>query len=128
LTRGPRARQHLSVDALATLRVVTDSMDAYDQHDFKRLEVVYAEGVRWVAVDPEWTCESRAEVFELFRSRLEANIHIDFDEIRATPGRVILRGRVVGQEPFVSLFAVQEGRITSVQDFGTVEALETALR
>ena len=115
------------MDALATLRVVTDSMDAYDQHDFKRLEVVYAEDVRWVAVDPVWTCESRADVFELFRSRLEANIHIDFDEIRATPGHVILRGRVVGQGPFVSLFTVQEGRITSVQDFETVEALETAL-
>lgn len=116
----------LGMDALATLRVMTDSMDASEGQDFKRLEEVYAEDVRGVAVNPDWTCEGRDDVFELFRSRLESDIHIDFDEIRATPGHVILRGRAEDQEPFVSLFTVQEGRITFVQDFETVEALEAA--
>jgi hypothetical protein len=53
---------------------------------------------------------------------------IDFDEIRATPGHVILVGHVRKDGAFASLFTVEdEGRITSVQDFEDVEALEATL-
>lgn len=67
-------------------------------------------------------------MFEMFRARLEADIHINFDEIRATPRYVILTGRMGNEgEAIASLFTVEEGRITFVQDFEDVEALEAIL-
>ena len=127
MTKRMIAASIRTVDALATLRVMTDSMDAYDRQDFERLAELYAEDVRWVAVEPRWSCESRDDVFEMFRARLDADIRIDFDEIRATPGHVILVGHVGKDGAFASLFTVEEGRITFVQDFEDVEALEATL-
>ena len=127
MTKRMIAASIRTVDALATLRVMTDSMDAYDRQDFKRLAELYAEDVRWVAVESRWSCESRDDVFEMFRARLDADIRIDFDEIRATPGHVIVVGHVGKGGAFASLFTVEEGRITFVQDFEDVEALEATL-
>jgi hypothetical protein len=58
---------------------------------------------------------------------MEANIHISFDEIRATPGHVLLRGQVETEAPFVSVFTISDGRITFVQDFDSLEGAEAAL-
>jgi ketosteroid isomerase-like protein len=127
LTSPLRLRTIQLVDALSALLVMTGTMDAYDRRDFERLAELYADDVRWLAVDPAWTCESREDVFELFRARMEANIHISFDEIRATPGHVLLRGQVETEAPFVSVFTISDGRITFVQDFDSLQAAEAAL-
>jgi ketosteroid isomerase-like protein len=103
------------------------SVDRLRPQDFERLAELYAEDVRWVAVEPKWSFESRDDVFEMFRARFDADVRIDFDEIRATPGHVILFGHVGKDGAFASLFTVDEGRITSVQDFEDVEALEATL-
>jgi ketosteroid isomerase-like protein len=117
----------VGMDALAALRVMTDSMDAYDRRDFDRLAELYAEDVRWLGTEPRWDCEKRDDVFSLFRSRMESGIHVEFDEIRATPSHVILTVRVGESEPVVSVFTIADGRITHVQDHRSREAAEAAL-
>jgi ketosteroid isomerase-like protein len=76
-----------SMDALATLRVMTDSMDAYDRQDFDRLAELSAEDVRWV--EPTWSCESRDDVFEMFRARPDADIGIDFVDVEALEATLV---------------------------------------
>lgn len=115
-----------TVDALATLRVLTDSMDAYDRQHFKHLAELHGEtfvgsplnldgGVRAV------TTSSRC--FAPGSTLISASL----DEILATPGHVNLVGRMGKGRPFASLFTVEEGRITFVQDLEDVEALEATL-
>jgi ketosteroid isomerase-like protein len=116
------------MDALATLRVMTDSMDAYDRRDFERLSELYAEDVRWMGTEPgRWDCLNREDVFELFRARMRSGVHVDFDEIRATPTHVILTPRIGGSDPVVSVFTIQDSRIVHVEDHETREAAEAAL-
>jgi ketosteroid isomerase-like protein len=113
------------MDAVASLRVLTDSMLAYDRKDFARLAELYAEDVHWFASSAEFSCNGREAVFQLFRSRMESDVEMTFDEIRAMPGRVLVRGRMGhGNEPFVSIFAIENGRITAAKDFADRETAE----
>lgn len=101
-------------------------MDAYDRQHFKHLAELHEErlvgspsnldgGVRAV------TTSSRC--FAPGSTLISASL----DEILAPPGHVNLVGRVGKGRPFASLFTVEEGRITFVQDLEDVEALEATL-
>jgi ketosteroid isomerase-like protein len=113
------------MDAADSLHVFTESMAAYERRDFARLTELYAEDVRWSSPSPGFSCNGREEVFDLFRSRIESDVEVTFDEIRALPGRVLVRGRMgPGAEPFVSIFAIEGGQITAAKDFADREAAE----
>jgi hypothetical protein len=40
------------MDAQGTMRLMFDTMDAYDRSDFDRLEEIYAEDAQWINADP----------------------------------------------------------------------------
>ena len=99
-------------------------MDAYDRRDFDRLSELYAEDIRWSAPGG-LGCENREDVFTLFRSRMESGDELSFDEIRALPGRVLVRGHLEPHhQPFYSVFAVKDGRIAGAKDFESRDAAE----
>jgi ketosteroid isomerase-like protein len=115
------------MDARGTLRVMTESMDAYERRDFARLEELYAEDVQWWGVRRGETCPGRADVLELFRWRMETGSELRFDELRALPGRVMLRGHSEPDgQPFYTVFAIEDGRIKAAKDFPSREAAEAA--
>jgi hypothetical protein len=41
------------MDAQGTMRLMFDTMDAYDRADFDRLGEIYAENAQWIGADPE---------------------------------------------------------------------------
>jgi hypothetical protein len=116
------------MDAQGTMRLMFDTMDAYDRGDFDRLAEIYAEDARWSNADPEGPhCRDRDDIFEMFRARMRSGVRITFDELRATPTEVVLTVRVAGSDPVVSVFRFQGRRIASVADFPSVAAAEAAL-
>jgi len=40
------------MDAQGTMRLMSDTMDAYDRADFDRLAEIYAEDAQWLNADP----------------------------------------------------------------------------
>jgi hypothetical protein len=116
------------MDAQGTMRLMFDTMDAYDRADFDRLGEVYAEDAQWRNADPEGPhCRNRDDLFEMFRQRMDSGIRIGFDEMRSTPTHVILTARVDGYDPVVSVFTFEGRRIVAVQDYRSMEAAEAAL-
>jgi hypothetical protein len=56
------------MDAQATMRLMFDTMDAYDRGDFDRLGEIYAKDARWTNADPEGPhCRDRDDIFAMFR-------------------------------------------------------------
>jgi hypothetical protein len=41
------------MDAQGTMRLMFDTMDAYDRGDFERLAEIYAEDAQWINADPK---------------------------------------------------------------------------
>ena len=116
------------MDAQGTMRLMFDTMDAYDRADFDRLGEIYAEDAQWRNADPEGPhCRNRDDIFEMFRQRMDSRIRIGFDEMRSTPTHVILTARVDGYDPVVSVFTFEGRRIVAVQDYHSRKDAEAAL-
>ena len=57
------------MDAQGTMRLMFDTMDAYDRGDFDRLGEIYAKDARWANADPEGPhCRDRDDIFAMFRA------------------------------------------------------------
>jgi hypothetical protein len=113
------------MDAQGTMRLMFDTMDAYDRGDFDRLAEIYAEDAQWIDADPKGPhCRNRDHIFTMFRQRREAGIRIAFDEMRSTPAGVALTARVDGGDPVVSVFSFQGRRIVTVRDCPSTKAAE----
>ena len=117
------------MDAQGTMRLMFDTMDAYDRADFDRLAEIYAEDAQWRNADPNGPhCRNRDDIFAVFRQRRNAGIRIQFDELRSTPSQVLVTARAADFGAAVSVFSFQGRRITSVQDYPSMEAAEAALK
>ncbi|HEV8648042.1 MAG TPA: nuclear transport factor 2 family protein [Actinomycetes bacterium] len=116
------------MDAQGTMRLMFDTMDAYDRADFDRLAEIYAEDAQWINADPKGPhCRNRDDIFTMFRQRMETGIRIGFDELRSTPTQVVLTARVDGFDPVVTVFSFQGRRIVAIKDYPSMEAAESAL-
>jgi hypothetical protein len=116
------------MDAQGTMRLMFDTMDAYDRADFDRLAEIYAEDAQWFNADPEGPhCRNRDDIFAMFRARMDAGIRIGFEELRSTPTQVLLTARVNGFDPVVTVFSFQGRRIAAVRDYPSMAAAEAAL-
>jgi ketosteroid isomerase-like protein len=74
------------MDAQGTMRLMFDTMDAYDRADFDRLAEIYAEDAQWRNADPNGPhCHNRDDIFTMFRARMASGTRIGFDELRSTP-------------------------------------------
>jgi ketosteroid isomerase-like protein len=62
------------MDAQGTMRLMSDTMDAYDRGDFDRLAEIYAKDARWINnVDPGGPhCRNRDDIFSMFRQRMNS--------------------------------------------------------
>jgi SnoaL-like domain len=110
------------MDAQGTMRLMFDTMDAYDRADFDRLAEIYAEDAQWLNADSRGPhCHSRDDIFAMSRERRNAGIRIGFDELRSTPTQVLLTARVNCSNPVVTVFSFQGRRI------GAVGAMEGVL-
>jgi hypothetical protein len=59
------------MDAQGTMRLMFDTMDAYDRADFDRLAEIYAEGAQWLNANPKGPhCHNREDIVAMFRQRL----------------------------------------------------------
>jgi limonene-1,2-epoxide hydrolase len=116
------------MDAQGTMRLMFDTMDAYDRADFDRLGEIYAEDAQWLNADPEGPhCRNRHDIFAMFRQRMDSGIRIGFDEMRSTPTHVVLTARVDGYDPVVSVFTFEGRRIVAVRDYPSMEAAQAAM-
>ena len=116
------------MDAQGTMRLMFDSMDAYDRADFDRLAEIYAEDAQWRNADPNGPhCRNRDDIFTMFRQRRNAGIRIAFDEMRSTPTHVLLTARINGSDPVVTVFSFQGRRIVTVKDYSSMETAEAAI-
>jgi ketosteroid isomerase-like protein len=76
------------MDAQGTMRLMFDTMDAYDRADFDRLAEIYAEDAQWLNADPDGPhCRNRDDIVTMFRQRMSAGIRIQFDELRSPQAR-----------------------------------------
>ena len=116
------------MDAQGTMRLMFDTMDAYDRADFDRLAEIYAEDVQWLNADPNGPhCRNRDDIFSMFRQRRNAGIRIQFDELRSTPSQVVVTARAADFGATVSVFSFQGRRIVAVRDYPSMAAAEAAL-
>jgi ketosteroid isomerase-like protein len=116
------------MDAQGTMRLMFDTMDAYDRADFDRLAEIYAEDAQWRNADPNGPhCRNREDIFTMFRQRMASGIRIGFDEMRSTPTEVLLTARVNGSGPVVTVFSFQGRRIVAVKDSPSMAAAEAAI-
>jgi limonene-1,2-epoxide hydrolase len=116
------------MDAQGTMRLMFDTMDAYDRADFDRLAEIYAEDAQWRNADPAGPhCHNRDDIFAMFRQRMDAGIRIAFDELRSTPTQVILTVRAADFGRVVSVFSFQGRRIVTVKDYPSMEAAEAEM-
>jgi ketosteroid isomerase-like protein len=117
------------MDAQGTMRLMFDTMDAYDRGDFERLAEIYAEDATWIAVDPSGPhCRSRDDIFEMFRGNLRSGVRIRFGELRSTPTHVTVAAQVDDSVPVVTVFSFEGRRIVAVQDYPSMGAASSALR
>jgi hypothetical protein len=92
------------MDAQETMRLMFDTMDAYDRSDFDRLGEIYAEEAVWKELRPAGPhCENREDIFDMFRGRTESGIRVTFDELRSSPSQVLVAARA---PDFDSAFSV----------------------
>ena len=116
------------MDAQGTMRLMFDTMDAYDRADFDRLAELYAEDAQWRNADPNGpNCRNRDDIFAMFRQRRNAGIRIQFDELRSSPSQVLVTARAADFGAAVSVFGFQGRRIVSVKDYPSMAAAEAAL-
>jgi ketosteroid isomerase-like protein len=116
------------MDAQGTMRLMFDTMDAYDRGDFDRLAEVYAEDAQWLNADPKGPhCRNRDDIFTMFRARMAAGTRIGFDELRSTPSQVLVTARATDFGAVVSVFSFQGRRIVTVKDYPSMAAAEAAL-
>jgi SnoaL-like domain len=116
------------MDAQGTMRLMFDIMDAYDRADFDRLAESYAEDARWLNADPNGPqCRNRDDIFAMFGQRRDAGIGIEFDELRSTPGQVLVTARAADFGAVVSVFTFQGRRIVTVKDYPSMEAAEAEI-
>ena len=116
------------MDAQGTMRLMFDTMDAYDRADFDRLAEIYAEDAQWRNADPNGPhCGNRDDIFAMFRQRRNAGIRIMFDEMRSTPTHVLLTARINGSDPVVTVFSFQDRRIVTVKDYPSMATAEAAI-
>ena len=84
------------MDAQGTMRLMFDTMDAYDRADFDRLSEIYAEDAQWLNADPDGPhCHNRDDIFTMFRQRMDSRVRVGFDELRSTPTQVLVSADVV---------------------------------
>ena len=116
------------MDAQGTMRLMFDTMDAYDRADFDRLAEIYAEDAQWRNADPDGPhCHNRDDIFTMFRQRMDSGIRVGFDELRSTPTQVLVTARVNGLDPVVTVFSFQGRHIVGVRDYPSMEAAESAV-
>jgi ketosteroid isomerase-like protein len=116
------------MDAQGTMRLMFDTMDAYDRGDFDRLAEVYAEDASWLNADPAGPhCRNHDDIFDMFRARMTSGIRITFDELRSTPTQVVVTARAGDFGWVVSVFTFEGRRIVGVRDYPSMEAAELAL-
>jgi limonene-1,2-epoxide hydrolase len=116
------------MDAQGTMRLMFDTMDAYDRADFDRLAEIYAEDAQWLNADPQGPhCRNRDDIFAMFRARMDSRIRVGFDELRSTPTQVMLTARINGSAPVVTVFSFEGRRIVTVKDYPSMAAAEAAL-
>jgi hypothetical protein len=116
------------MDAQGTMRLMFDTMDAYDRADFDRLAEIYAEDAQWLNADPTGPhCQNRDDIFAMFRERRDTGIRIEFDELRSTPSQVLVTVRAADFGAVVSVFSFQGRRIMAVKDFPSMEAAEAEM-
>jgi ketosteroid isomerase-like protein len=115
------------MDAQGTMRLMFETMDAYDRGDFDRLAEIYAEDAHWSNADPEGPhCRNRDDIFTMFRQRRDSGIRITFDEMRSTPTQVILTVRAADFGRVVSVFTFEGRRIVAIADYPSPGAAEAA--
>ena len=115
------------MDAQGTMRLMFDTMDAYDRADFDRLAEIYAEDAQWLNADPNGPhCHNRDDIFNMFHARMASGTRIGFDELRSTPSKVLVTARAADFGAVVSVFSFQGRHITSVKDYPSMEAAEAA--
>ena len=116
------------MDAQGTMRLMFDTMDAYDRADFDRLGEIYAEDAQWLNADPAGLhCRNRDDIFAMFRQRRDAGIRIEFDELRSTPSQVLVTARAADFGAVVSVFSFQGRRIVTVKDYPSMQAAEAEI-
>jgi ketosteroid isomerase-like protein len=116
------------MDAQGTMRLMFDTMDAYDRGDFDRLAETYAEDASWTNADPEGPhCRNRDDIFAMFRARIGSGTRITFDELRSTPTQVVITARAADFGRVVSVFSFEGRQIVAVRDYPSTEAAESAL-
>jgi ketosteroid isomerase-like protein len=127
-TAAGREREVDTMDAQGTMRLMFDTMDAYDRADFDRLAEIYAEDAQWLNADPNGPhCHNRDDIFNMFHARMASGTRIGFDELRSTPSKVLVTARAADFGAVVSVFSFQGRHITSVKDYPSMEAAEAAL-
>jgi ketosteroid isomerase-like protein len=116
------------MDAQGTMRLMFDTMDAYDRADFDRLAEIYAEDAQWRNADPGGPhCHNRDDIFTMFRQRMDSRVRVGFDELRSTPTHVLVTARAADFGAVVSVFSFQGRRIVGVKDHPSMEAAEAAV-
>jgi hypothetical protein len=111
-----------TMDAQGTMRLMFDTMDAYDRADFDRLAEIYAEDAQWRNADPNGPhCHNRDDIFAMFRQRMDAGIRIAFDELRSTPTQVMLTVRAADFGRVVSVFSSFSGDRSELGSGSTLE-------
>jgi ketosteroid isomerase-like protein len=116
------------MDAQGTMRLMFDTMDAYDRTDFDRLAEIYAEDAQWLNANPDGPhCHSRDDIFAMFRQRMASGIRIEFDELRSTPTQVLVTARAADFGAVVSVFSFQSRRIVIVKDYPSMAAAQAAI-
>jgi hypothetical protein len=116
------------MDAQGTMRLMFDTMDAYDRADFDRLAEIYAEDAQWLNANPDGPhCHSRDDIFNMFRARMASGTRIGFDELRSTPSQVLVTARAADFGAVVSVFSFQGRRIVTVKDYPSMAAAQAAI-
>jgi limonene-1,2-epoxide hydrolase len=106
------------MDAQGTMRLMFDTMDAYDRADFDRLAEIYAEDAQWRNANPKGPhCHNRDDIFAMFRQRMASGIRVGFDERRSTPTEVVVTTRAADFGRVISVFSFQGRRIVAVKDY-----------
>jgi hypothetical protein len=117
-----------AVDAQLTMRLMFDTMDAYDRADFDRLSEIYGEDATWMNADPDGPdCLDRSDIFEMFRHGMDAGVHVTFDEMRSTPTHVVLATHVDDSPQTWSVFTFEGRRIVRVHDYRSMEDADAAM-
>jgi hypothetical protein len=116
------------MDAQGTMRLMFDTMDAYDRADFDRLAEIYAEDAQWLNANPKGPhCHNRDDIFTMFRQRMDSRVRIGFDELRSTPTQVLVTAQAADFGAVVSVFSFQGRRIVGVKDYSSMAAAEATL-